>query len=76
MALAAISLSGVLTFHEALEGFSEPVIMMIALMFVISEGFYRTGISCRSENGFTQSQGTACQAQWSGLCSQWRCWEA
>ena len=47
MALAAISLSGVLTFHEALEGFSEPVIMMIALMFVISEGFYRTGISCR-----------------------------
>ena len=47
MALAAISMSGVLTFHEALEGFSEPVIMMIALMFVISEGFYRTGISCR-----------------------------
>lgn len=47
LALVAISLSGVLTFKEALQGFSEPMILMVALMFVISEGFSRTGISYR-----------------------------
>lgn len=48
MALAGISLSGVLTFREALSGFAEPTILMIALMFVISEAFSRTGISYRT----------------------------
>lgn len=46
-ALAAISVSGILTFEEALSGFGEPMILMIALMLVISEGFSRTGISYR-----------------------------
>ena len=46
-ALVALSLSGIMTFREAIDGFSNPVIMMIALMFVISEGLARTGISYR-----------------------------
>lgn len=47
LALVTISLSGILSFQEALSGFSEPMILMIALMLVISEGFSRTGISYR-----------------------------
>ena len=46
-ALAAIPMSGVLTFQETLKGFADPIILMIAFMFVISEGLYRTGISYR-----------------------------
>ena len=46
-ALAAIPLSGVLTFQETLRGFADPIILTIAFMFVISEGLSRTGISYR-----------------------------
>lgn len=47
IAVAALSLSGVMTFSEALEGFANPIILMIAFMFVISEGLARTGVSYR-----------------------------
>lgn len=47
LALVAIPLSGVLTFSETLSGFSNPIILMIALMFIISEGLSRTGVSYR-----------------------------
>jgi len=48
VALAAIlvlMLSGLLTPGEALAGFGDPVVLLIAGLFVIGEGLYRTGVA-------------------------------
>lgn len=45
MALLALMLFGVLTIEEALAGFAEPVIIIIASMFIVSEALVHTGIA-------------------------------
>ena len=40
-----LMLSGLLTPGEALAGFGDPVVLLIAGLFVIGEGLYRTGIA-------------------------------
>jgi di/tricarboxylate transporter len=45
LSLLALSLSGVLTTGEALAGFSDPIVLMIAGLFVVSGGLFRTGVA-------------------------------
>jgi di/tricarboxylate transporter len=47
MALLAISLAGVLTPAEALAGFADPVVIMIAGLFVVGGALFRTGVAER-----------------------------
>ncbi|WP_182418105.1 SLC13 family permease [Bartonella sp. HY038] len=42
--IGALPLSGILTVNEALSGFSDPAVILIALLFVIGEALARTGI--------------------------------
>jgi len=45
--LIALPLTGVLTIGEALAGFSDPNIVLIAALFVLGEGLVRTGVARR-----------------------------
>lgn len=45
--LTALPLSGILTVQEALAGFSDPSVILIAAFFVIGEALVRTGIARR-----------------------------
>ena len=45
LALMLLPLLGVIDMKEALSGFSDPSVILIALMFVVGEGLIRTGIS-------------------------------
>ena len=45
LALLVLPFTGIITPAEALAGFSDPSIILIALMFVIGEGLVRTGIA-------------------------------
>ncbi|TVQ97891.1 MAG: SLC13 family permease [Deltaproteobacteria bacterium] len=45
MALLTLMVTGVLTVPEALAGFSDPVVLMIAALFVVGEGLFRTGVA-------------------------------
>jgi len=47
LALVALVLTGILELKEALAGFSEPSVLLIAAFFVIGEGLVRTGIAYR-----------------------------
>lgn len=46
-ALLALVLGGTLTVDQALAGFSEPSVILIAAFFVIGEGLVRTGVAYR-----------------------------
>ena len=46
-ALVALVLGGTLTVPEALAGFSDPAVILIATFFVIGEGLSRTGVAVR-----------------------------
>jgi di/tricarboxylate transporter len=45
--LTTLPFVGVLTMDEALRGFSEPTVVLIAALFVIGEGLVRTGVARR-----------------------------
>lgn len=45
LTIMAITITGILTPSEALAGFSDPNIVLIALLFIIGESLVRTGIS-------------------------------
>ena len=45
MVMLALMLSGLLTPAEALAGFADPVVIMIAGLFVLGEGLLRTGVA-------------------------------
>lgn len=45
MSLLSLSLAGILTPAEALAGFSDPVVIMIAGLFVVGGGIFRTGVA-------------------------------
>jgi len=45
--IAALPLTGVITISEAIAGFSDSNIVLIALLFVLGEGLVRTGIARR-----------------------------
>src|SRR5690554_4044870 len=43
--IVALPLTGVLTVQEALAGFSDPSVVVIAALFIVGEGLVRTGIA-------------------------------
>lgn len=45
LVIMAFSVSGTLTLNEALAGFSDPSVVLIAALFVIGEGLVRTGVA-------------------------------
>ena len=45
LVVLALMLSGVLTVDEALAGFSNPVVLILVAMFVVSEALVSTGIA-------------------------------
>lgn len=45
LVIIAFTLSGILTLPEALTGFSDPNVILIACLFVIGEGLVRTGVA-------------------------------
>jgi di/tricarboxylate transporter len=45
--LLALPFTGVLTMSEALAGFSDPNIVLIAALFVLGDGLVRTGVAQR-----------------------------
>lgn len=47
LALLALSLTGILTLSESLAGFSDPLVVMIAGLFVVAGAIFRTGLAER-----------------------------
>lgn len=45
--IAALPLTGTVTINEAIAGFSDPNIVLIAVLFVLGEGLVRTGVARR-----------------------------
>jgi di/tricarboxylate transporter len=45
--IAVLPLTGIITFGEALAGFADPSIVLIALLFVLGDGLVRTGVARR-----------------------------
>jgi di/tricarboxylate transporter len=47
LALLALALAGVLEVAEALAGFADPVVLMIAGLFIVGDGLFQTGVAAR-----------------------------
>ncbi|EPC09405.1 SLC13 family permease, partial [Pasteurella multocida] len=45
LVIVAFALSGILSVNEVLAGFSDPNVILIALLFIVGEGIVRTGIA-------------------------------
>lgn len=57
--LVALPLTGVITMNEALAGFSDSSIVLIAALFVIGEGLVRTGVARRLGDWLDAKAGTS-----------------
>lgn len=57
--LVALPFTGVLTINEALTGFSDPNIVLIAALFVIGDGLVRTGVARSLGNWLTAKAGSS-----------------
>jgi di/tricarboxylate transporter len=55
--MTALPLTGVITMNEALAGFSDPNVILIAALFVIGEGLVRTGVAQRLGDSLAKSAG-------------------
>src|SRR5690606_10415893 len=56
--LLALALTGIVTPAEALAGFSDPVVVMIAALFVVGGGLFRTGVAERIGAAIGRAAGT------------------
>ena len=59
MSLLALYLSGVLDTAQALAGFADPLVLMIAGLFVVSTGLFQTGIAARLGRWLGRVAGTS-----------------
>ncbi len=59
LTITAIVITGVLTPAEALAGFSDPNIVLIALLFIIGESLVRTGVSYKMSEYILKIAGTS-----------------
>ena len=59
LAMVGLPLTGVLTAPEALAGFSDPSVVLIAALFVIGEGLVRTGIAYRMGDWLVNTAGSS-----------------
>ncbi len=58
MVILALMLSGLLSPKEALAGFGDPVVLLIAGLFVVGEGLFRTGVAYGLGNWLMDVAGT------------------
>src|SRR5690606_24537187 len=54
-----LPLSGVLTIQEAVAGFSDPSVLLIAALFVIGDGLVRTGIAYKLGDWMARQAGSS-----------------
>ncbi len=59
LAMVALPLSGVISINEALAGFSDPSVVLIAALFVIGNGLVRTGIAYLLGDWLMRSAGSS-----------------
>lgn len=59
LAMVALPLTGILSVGEALAGFSDPSVILIAALFVIGNGLVRTGIAYRLGEWLMRSAGSS-----------------
>lgn len=59
LAMVALPLSGVLSVQEALAGFADPNVVLIAALFVIGEGLVRTGVAFSIGEWLTRRAGAS-----------------
>jgi di/tricarboxylate transporter len=59
LSLLALSVGGVLTTPEALAGFSDPVVVMIAGLFVVGGAIFRTGLAERFGRSLARVAGSS-----------------
>lgn len=57
LALAVLPVTGVVSVQEALAGFSDPIIVLIAALFVVGEGLLRTGVAYRLSDALIRHGG-------------------
>ncbi len=57
--IVALPLTGVIGMAEALAGFSDPTVIMIALLFVVGEALVRTGIARRAGDWLVERAGSS-----------------
>jgi di/tricarboxylate transporter len=58
MSLLALALTGVVTPAEALAGFADPIVLMIAGLFVVGGALFDTGVAARIGHGLGNVAGT------------------
>ena len=59
LVILALMLSGLLSPNEALAGFGDPVVLLIAGLFVVGEGLFRTGVAFAIGNWLMRVGGTS-----------------
>ncbi len=59
LVILALMLSDLLSAKEALAGFGDPVVLLIAGLFVIGEGLFRTGVAFAIGNWLLRAGGTS-----------------
>ncbi|EIP96457.1 di-/tricarboxylate transporter [Opitutaceae bacterium TAV1] len=59
LVILALPLGGILTVPEALAGFSDPGVVLIASLFVIGEGLVRTGVAYRLGDWLVRKAGNS-----------------
>ena len=59
LVILALPLLGILTVEQALAGFSDPNVVLIAALFVIGEGLVRTGIAYRIGEWMSERAGNS-----------------
>jgi len=59
MSLLALLLTGILTPAQALAGFADPLVLMIAGLFVVSTALFQTGIAARLGRWLGRAAGTS-----------------
>ena len=59
LVILALMLSGLLSSNEALAGFGHPVVILIAGLFVVGEGLFRTGVAFAIGSWLMRAGGTS-----------------
>ena len=59
LVILALMLSGLLSSNEALAGFGDPVVILIAGLFVVGEGLFRTGVAFAIGSWLMRAGGTS-----------------
>lgn len=62
--IVLLPLTGVITVNEALAGFADASIVLIAALFVIGEGLVRTGVAVAWATGWAVQPAAARRRRW------------